>query len=227
MKNSGVFRVLSTLTLVVGLSLGALCLSSFAQAQSVSQAQLLKGLNVYIEQLNKQIAAQEQAKKDIVSSTQAAPKLRPLLVAQMQTMVADLKAFIQADLPFQRDVRLASIAQLEDLMVNADANDADRFRNILDIYTIEKEYGNSYEAYKEVVNVAGNEIEVDMLRVGRLGLYYVTQDNSQAGMWNKQAGSWEVLPASMNRHIRKAVKVAAKQVAPELLNLPISAPEGV
>lgn len=222
MNKSIVFRLSRMLTLALGLTVGA-----GAYAQSVSQAQLLQGLNVYIDQLNKQISAQEQAKRDIVTATQAAPQLRPVLVAQMQKMVAELKAFIEGDLPFQRDVRLASIAQLEELMVNADANDADRFRNVLDIYNIELEYGNSYEAYKEVVTVGGNEIEVDMLRVGRLGLYYITQDNAQSGMWNKQAGDWEVLPSSMNRHVRKAVKVAAKRVAPELLNLPISAPEGV
>jgi hypothetical protein len=222
MNKSIVFRVCRALTLGLGLAVGVV-----AHAQSVSQAQLLQGLNVYIDQLNKQIAAQDQAKRDIVSATQQAPKLRPVLVAQMQKMVADLKSFIQSDLPFQRDVRLGSIAQLEELMVNADANDADRFRNILDIYNIELEYGNSYEAYQEVVTVSGNEIEVDMLRIGRLGLYYITQDNSQAGMWNKQANDWEVLPSSMNRHVRKAVKVAAKRIAPELLNLPISAPEGV
>ena len=37
----------------------------------------------------------------------------------------------------------------------------------------------------------GEEVEVDMLRVGRVALMYQTKDKSQTGAWNKATGSWE------------------------------------
>jgi len=53
-------------------------------------------------------------------------------------------------------------------MVNPDVKTSDRFRNIMDIYTAEIEYGNTYEAYKATLPINGNDIEVDMLRIGRV-----------------------------------------------------------
>ena len=66
-----------------------------------------------------------------------------------------------------------------------------------------------------------------MLRIGRVALYYQTRDQKTSGMWDTAAGAWKELPSGTNRDIRTAIKVAAKTVAPELLSLPISAPEGV
>jgi hypothetical protein len=137
-------------------------------------------------------------------------------------MLGSLEQFINADLPFHLDERKASVGDLKALMLNSEASTSDRFRNIMDIYGVETEYGNTYEAYPGTVG----ETPVDMLRVGRLGLYYQTKDQKVSGMWDKSAGQWVELDSSHNRDIRKAIKVAAKTIAPELMNLPISAPEG-
>ena len=60
---------------------------------------------------------------------------------------------------------------------------------------------------------------------GRVALFYQTQDGELSGVWDQETRSWVPLPGSQNRLIRKAIRVARKQVAPELLSLPISAPE--
>ena len=65
-----------------------------------------------------------------------------------------------------------------------------------------------------------------MLRIGRLALYYQTKDQKVSGMWDRGSASWTSLDSDANRNIRKAIKVAAKTVAPELMTLMISAPEG-
>ena len=97
----------------------------------------------------------------------------------------------------------------------------------MDIYTIETEYGNTYEAYADTITIEGSDVEVDMLRVGRLALYYQTKDGNVSGMWDRASGSFVILPDTNNRYIRTAIRVAAKLVAPELLNIPTPAPEGV
>jgi len=184
-------------------------------------------LKVYNKQLAQQIKAQEQAKQDINASIVESKDLEPQVVPLMKKMLVALEEFVKSDLPFHKAERVKSIGELKDLMVNADATTSDRFRNIMDIYTVEGEYGNTYEAYSDTLNVDGTEIEVDMLRVGRLALYYQTKDGKTSGMWDKTNKAWKALPEDTNRHVRKAIKVAAKQIAPELMNLIISAPEGV
>ena len=213
---------------IVAISLVAVTTSV---AQSVDQEfarelKLVEGLKVYNDQLAKQLEAQQVAKSDIRSSILKSRDLGPQVVPLMNKMLVALEQFINADLPFHLDERLKSVAELQALMLNSEANDSDRFRNIMDIYTIETEYGYDYEAYPGAVDIGGTETPVDMLRIGRLGLYYQTKDQAASGMWDQTSKSWKTLPGDNNRAIRKAIKVAAKTVAPELLSLPISAPKG-
>ncbi len=214
---------------IVAISMAAVTTSV---AQSVDQEfarelKLVEGLKVYNDQLAKQLTAQQTARGEILASIEKAKGLEPQVVPLLNKMLVALERFVKADLPFHLEDRLESIGRLKGLMVSPEASTSDRFRNIMDIYTAEIEYGNSYEAYKATLPINGNEIEVDMLRIGRVALYYQTRDQKTSGMWDTAAGAWKELPSGTNRDIRTAIKVAAKTVAPELLSLPISAPEGV
>ena len=201
-------------------------------AQSVDQQfarelKLVEGLKVYNKQLEDQLKAQTKAEQEILVSIDKAKDLEPQVAPLLSKMLSALEAFVKADLPFNKEERMESIFKLKDLMTNPEATTSSRFRSIMDIYTVEMEYGNNYEAYKAVQTVNGEQIEVDMLRIGRVGLYYQTSDQKLSAMWDTVNKDWKILPAETNRNIRKAIKVAAKTTAPELLSLPLTAPEGV
>jgi hypothetical protein len=200
-------------------------------AQSVDQAfarelKLVEGLKVYNDQLAKQIEAQKQASSDINASIAESKDMGPQVVPLLNKMLVALERFIKADLPFHLEERMESVAELKSLMLNSEAASSDRFRNIMDIYAVETEYGNNTEAYSGTVSIEGVDTPVDMLRIGRLALYYQTKDQKVSGMWDRDGASWASLDSDANRNIRKAIKVAAKTVAPELMTLMISAPEG-
>lgn len=209
-------------TAVLAQSGGANIDSDFAR-----ELKLVEGLKVYNSQLEDQLKAQATAKREILVSIDDAKGLEPQVAPLLSKMLNALEQFVKADLPFHKDERMESVAKLKALMVNPEATTSSRFRSIMDIYTVELEYGNGSEAYKAVQNVGGEEIEVDMLRVGRLALYYQTRDQKVSKMWDNTNKAWKDLPSSNNRNIRKAIKVAAKTTAPELLSLPLNAPEGV
>lgn len=222
-------RAITTLALGGVLSMVA-ATAVFAQS-SVDQAfarelKLVEGLKVYNDQLAKQLDAQNKAKTEIRQSIAQAGDLGPQVAPLLNKMLASLEQFIKADLPFKREERLDSIGELKALMLNSEASDSDRFRNIMDIYGVETEYGNTYEAYPASVEIEGVETPVDMLRVGRLALYYQTRDQKNSAMWDRASGAWRPLDNSYNRSVRKSIKVAAKTIAPELMSLPIPAPEG-
>jgi hypothetical protein len=63
-----------------------------------------------------------------------------------------------------------------------------------------------------------------MLRVGRVGLYFQSDDAAITGWWNAQAGSWELLDSENRNEIRKGLRMARQLIAPELLLLPVPAP---
>ena len=191
------------------------------------ELKLIEALKVYNQQKQDQIKAQGEAKNQINRSIQGSQGLGQEIGGMLKPMVDALDRFVKADLPFHKDDRITSVNNLKNLLGGSGASNSSIFRSIMDIYTIELEYGNSYEAYKATQDVNGNQVEVDMLRIGRVALYYQTKDQSYSAMWDTANKVWKELPADANREIRKAIKVAAKSAAPELLNLPLTAPEGV
>ncbi|HAU67907.1 MAG TPA: hypothetical protein DCW52_05855 [Gammaproteobacteria bacterium] len=200
-----------------------------ASGQSVDQVfarelKLVEGLKVYNDQLNAQLRAQGVARAEILKSIEDSKGLEEQVAPLLSTMLSALDKFVQADLPFHQEDRMDSIGRLKALMSNPEARTSDRFRNIMDIYTSEIEYGNTFEAYRGSIPVDGEDTVLDILRIGRLSLYAQTDDRKRSFMWDKASGQW--VDIDSHRDIRTAIKVASKTVAPELLSLPVSAPEG-
>lgn len=217
----------SSTALALCSALLTMCVSSLAQDSAFSveedfarELKLVESLKIYNQQIQEQIAGQEQAKKDIEQSISSAKELEPQVGPLLEKMIDALERFVEADLPFHLQERKISVARLRDLLSESSIGASERFRQILDIYTIETEYGQTFEAYSDELN----EQPVDVLRIGRLALYAQSKDQSQSYYFNKTSRQWESLDASANRNIRKAIKVAAKTIAPELLSLPVSAP---
>ena len=95
----------------------------------------------------------------------------------------------------------------------------------MEAYQIETDYGRSVEAYRGVLQHGGGERTVDFLRVGRIGLFYRSLDGIQAGSWDAASRSWQALSDEYRGELKQAFAVARKQSAPELLILPLAAPE--
>jgi hypothetical protein len=95
----------------------------------------------------------------------------------------------------------------------------------MEAYQIEMEYGRTIESSRGELSAGGTTRTVDFLRVGRLGIYYQTIDGRESGQWNTGAGQWEALSSRYTSAIRQGLRIARKQAAPDLLTLPVPAPE--
>jgi hypothetical protein len=111
------------------------------------------------------------------------------------------------------------------MLERSDVTVAEKFRRLLEAYEIENDYGRTIEAYKGSLEVDGASREVDFLRIGRTILLYQTVDAEIFGMWDRNAREWVSLPAEYRNQIRAGIRMAHKQIAPDLLLLPIPAPE--
>ena len=63
-----------------------------------------------------------------------------------------------------------------------------------------------------------------MLRVGRIGLYFQSDDTKITGLWNNESRQWEIDNSARNE-VRKGLRMARQLIAPELIIVPIPAPE--
>jgi hypothetical protein len=139
-------------------------------------------------------------------------------------MIEALENFVQLDLPFLPDERSRRIADLRELMIRADVTDSERYRRIAEAYQIENEYGRTIEAYQGELDLDGQKRQVDFLRVGRIAFLYQTLDGAKTGVWDHRSQAWTEASASRG-DVRKGLRIARKQTAPDLLKLPVPSPE--
>ncbi|MGC1510351.1 DUF3450 domain-containing protein [Ketobacter sp.] len=147
-------------------------------------------------------------------------RLNPL----MRSMVETLEQFVVLDLPFHQQQRLDSVIGLREKVFSGGLLLADKFRLLMEAYQAELEYGNTLESYREQIQLGGQAITVQCLRIGRVALYYLTLDGAQAGTWDRQQRDWVTLPEAHIGEIKQGLKIAAGRIAPELLQLPLVQP---
>ena len=179
---------------------------------------------VYHDQLERLVAAQATEKVVIQQQMADLELTQREIVPLMLRMVDALAESLTVDLPFLMQERQQRLDQLRALMDRADVSVGEKYRRVLDAYRIEMEYGRTIEAYRGELGEGKEQRTVDMLRVGRVGLYYQTLDRQEVGHWNADDRTWEMLPADYRLPIRNGLRIARNQAAPDLLRLPVHAP---
>jgi len=184
----------------------------------VEQTEMMKVYNDYVQRLvedqrkgidsfDRQIAGIENTKKALV----------PLMLR----MVDMLEQFVNADLPIQKEDRLARVARLREMMGSANVADAEKYRLILDAYQIEKDIGISNSAWQGTLNVDGAERTVDFVHMGRVSLVAQSLDMKNVWAFNPKTRQWEALGDEYLSAVKKAIRIARKLDAPELVKLPV------
>ncbi len=188
----------------------------------LKQIETLRSYNAQVEKL---IAAQRKEmaslNRQIDSVTVIDRQVSPLMLR----MVDALENFIELDVPFLKEERANRIDTLRAMMDRADVANSEKFRRLMEAYQIENEYGRTIEAYRGELTENGNSRTVDFLRIGRIVFLYQTLDRDETGMWDQKAHKWVVLSDSYRNPVRQGLRMARKQIAPDLLKLPVPAPE--
>lgn len=188
----------------------------------------VEGLRVYNAQLEAQVADQQRTMADLEDSIENAAVMERQITPLTLKMIDSLGQFVSLDIPFLLDERRQRVARLGDNLTRADLSAAEKFRQVLEAYKIESEYGSRIDSYTEIVNVEGQDREVNILRVGRIALLYQTTDQQVTGVWNQKTHQWLTLDDRHSRRaVAKGIRMARKQVAVDMLSLPILAPETV
>ncbi|MFU8787853.1 MAG: DUF3450 domain-containing protein [Methylobacter sp.] len=186
------------------------------------QSDILQTYNRHLQDL---LASQAEEKKSLEQQLKDIEVTKQEIVPLIVHALDSLEKFIQLDLPFLPEERRQRLNQLKELVAKADVNNAEKFRRIMEAFQVENEYGNTIEAYKG--NIVLNDVtsSVDFLRLGRVALYYQRLDRSETGFWNKEENRWQTLSSSYNTAIRNGLRIARKETAPDMLIVPVSAPE--
>jgi predicted metalloprotease len=188
----------------------------------------VEGLRVYNAQLEAQVEHQQKTMADLEASIENAAIMERQITPLTLKMIDSLDQFVNLDLPFLLDERKQRVTRLRENLNRSDLSAAEKFRQVLEAYKIESEYGTRIDSYTDMINVSGQDREVNILRVGRIALLYQTANQQYSGVWNRNTKQWQLLDGSDEQEaLAKGIRMANKQVAVDMLELPISAPEAI
>ncbi len=182
----------------------------------------LDGLTVYNQQMQAQLDNQMAELSQLAKSMEEVSVIERQVSPLMARMISTLENFVKLDVPFLPQERSKRLNDLNDMMIRADISVAEKFRRVLEAYQVEVDYGRTIEAYSGLLALGGQEIDVDFLRVGRVSFIYQTRDGSQLGQWDQTTGQWQTLSQDYRLGVNKALRIARKQLAPDLIMVPLT-----
>ncbi len=187
--------------------------------------QQLDRVRIYNDNLAALVADQDREKASIEQQLEDFVVVEQGIVPLMLDMINALEQFVALDVPFQYRERTDRVRRLQDNMDDSDITISERYRQIMDAYLVETDFGRTIEAYVDTLELDGVETQVDVLRIGRILLAYQTADRSQTGFFNTATRNWELLPDEYRTSITQGLRIARRQAAPDLLRVPVVAAE--
>ena len=188
------------------------------------ELKVIDGLKVYNALLQKQVDDQNREKQIIAESIDEIAVVERQIFPLMLRMANALEQFVELDRPFHLEERRKRVVDLKNYIGDAGISAAEKLRLVLEAYRIETSYGSDLDEYSEVLEINGQERPVNVLRFGRVALVYQTDDGKENGVWDQEARQWTPLESAEYRnHIRKGLKIARKQLPPDIFILPVGA----
>lgn len=183
----------------------------------------IESLRTYNEQLERVTTNQRQEMESIRQQLTELEDTNRDIVPLMIEMVDMLDRLVENDIPFLIEERRQRVAELKAMLDRADVTTSEKYRRILEAYTVEMNYGRDVYAYRG--DLPGSGKTVNFLHVGRTLLFYQTLDGSETGWWNRGSDQFETISDDYDRPVSQAIRIAQQQVAPDLVKLPVPGPE--
>ncbi|MCG8670078.1 MAG: DUF3450 domain-containing protein [Pseudomonadales bacterium] len=180
----------------------------------------LEDLNIYNAQLQNQLKRQQEKMAEIGETLKNISVMERQISPLLLRMIQGLDQFVKLDLPFLLDERQERIEKLQGMMNRADVSIAEKFRQVFEAYAIELEYGNTIETYRGTL--PSTQKDVEFLRLGRIGLMYQSLDGREIGAWDRETKQWVEVEDRFRRDIRKGLKMAKRQISPDIIKLPVN-----
>lgn len=184
----------------------------------------IDGLKVYNRLMRAQVDGQSATLEDIGLSMDQVDVINRQIFPLMERMIDGLEQSVNLDVPFLMEERTKRIGELKAILSRSDVSVAEKFRKVMEAYQIENEYGSTSEFYTETLTVDGAERSMNILRIGRIGLYAQSDDSKTTRQWDNDVREWVDADSSRNE-VRKGLRIARQLIAPELIVVPVAAPE--
>ena len=179
-------------------------------------AKQVEGLKLYNEQKRIQIKAQLELMDKLDAQLDQVVVMQRQIPPLAQRMLESLENFINLDTPFRIAERQNRIDLVRASLAKPKVTASEQVRQVLEAYNIEAEYGRKIDSYEATVEGK----VVNILVVGRIGMFYQTKDETETGVWNNDLQSWEIIDG-YRRPVRDGIRMAKKLAPTDMLTIPV------
>ncbi|MDN6181039.1 MAG: DUF3450 domain-containing protein [Halomonas subglaciescola] len=166
----------------------------------------------------RKLAGEARRQRELTAALDTLEQTRKALPRIEDAMARQLEGFIKQDMPFLEQERLARVKPGADTL-----DSTAHIRQLLKAWRMELDYGREVDRWRgRLTQADGAERDVDFLRLGRIGWYYLTPDGRKGGVWQTDTREWQPLDETQRREVRHGLQIANDQRAPELLAVPLS-----
>lgn len=169
----------------------------------------------------KRLTAMERSIAEMNRRLEESDRLSDSIQDTLNAIYGRLEDWVRRDLPFAKIERETRLEYLKKDLVRPDMTDADKLRRLLEVLQIEMNYGSTVEVTQQKVDIAGEDLFVDLLRVGRVSVFWRTPDGKRCGEYDRGTGGWVEFPGKRSRAIGEAMEMASRIRPVELISLPL------
>lgn len=167
------------------------------------------------------VAARQARADELRRRLDESTRLKASLQDTLDAVFVRFEGAVADDQPFLPDERAARVSTLREVLARPETQPAEKLRRTLEALQVEAGYGATVEVYQDRIIADGEDLFVDVLRIGRLVLYWRTPDGKRAGWFDPGARVWTELPGRHRRNIGLALEMAARMRPVEPISLPL------
>ena len=182
----------------------------------------LKQLSEYHKALENSLNTEKKQLIKLQHQLESLKDAEAVTLPLLQEMLTTLRQFVSSDLPFKTTERLEDIDSVKAALADGDKTLSYKFEKVVAAYTNELSYGASYDTYRDTIELGSEERQFTLFRVGRIGLFFVADDNSHAGYFDTTARTWRPLETRIIPELRQAIQLQSGAGVPRLVSLPIT-----
>jgi len=182
--------------------------------------QQIDNIKLFVDQQNIFLASQKGEIDSLNNQLGTVESIKQGMVPMMLRMTIALEDSIKSDVPFLLEERLERVQRVKEALSNPNVSPAEQYRIVLNAFKIEVSYGQGLDSYEGAHPTRPGNV-VNFLRFGRSSFVYMTKDESEIARYNVSNGSWEAIGGDQALAMRKAIRVAKGEAAPDIVYAPV------
>ncbi len=169
----------------------------------------------------KEVAALDEGIAELERRMVESVRLNDSLEDTLNAVMERLETWVGRDIPFLMEERSARLASVREQIARPDVTGAEKLRRVLEALQVEANYGNAADVSQERLKVGGEEIFADVIRIGRVSVFWRSPDGKRVGEFDRGKNEWVGLDDKYIRPVSEVREMVLRLRSTRILPLPL------